>query len=348
MKKSHLATIRDYKFAFATCTALLLAGWASDSNAQVLYSTAGNAYTQNFDTLPNTGSTATWANNSTLLGWSAFNGLTTPVAVTTLNVGTGNSTTGGLWDYGVAGVNAVGERALGGQGSSSFAGYIALNLSNTTGLSLSKLTINFDGEQWRNGGNTAAQTMNMQYGFGSTFTGVTAWTAGPSTFNWTSPTVSASGTTSVTLDGNASANRVANVGGTLTLASAWTSASNLWIRWIDNNDSGNDHGLAIDNLSFSAAASSAANLTWNLTTAGTWNTANANWTAGSGAVAYTDEDNATFSNTSGGAVTLSGTLTPGTVTVSAASGTYTFTGATASDKISGTTSLAKSGAGLRL
>ena len=108
MKNSRLATIRDYKFAFGTCTALLLAGWASDSNAQVLYSTAGNAYTQTFDTLPNTGSTATWANNSTLLGWSAFNGLTTPVAVTTLNVGTGNSTTGGLWDYGVAGVNAVG------------------------------------------------------------------------------------------------------------------------------------------------------------------------------------------------------------------------------------------------
>jgi len=43
MKKSLLATIRDYMFAIATCTALLLAGWASDSNAQVLYSTAGNA-----------------------------------------------------------------------------------------------------------------------------------------------------------------------------------------------------------------------------------------------------------------------------------------------------------------
>lgn len=346
MEKSLLTTIGDYKFALATCTALLLAGWASESSAQVPYSTAGNAYTQDFNTLPNTGTTATWANNSTLLGWSAFNGLTTPAAVITINVGTGSSSTGGLWDYGVAGVNAVGERALGAQGSSSFAGYIALNLSNTTGLSLSKLTINFDGEQWRNGGNTSAHTMNMEYGFGSTFTGVTAWTAGPSTFNWTSPTVSASGTTSVTLDGNATANRVANVGGTLTLASAWTSASNLWIRWIDNNDTGNDHGLAIDNFSFSAAASSAANLTWNLTTAGTWNTTSTNWTTGSGSVAYANGDNATFSNTAGGAVTLSGTLTPGTVTVSAASGTCTFTGATATDKISGTTSLAKSGAGV--
>jgi len=347
MKNNILNTVRNFKLAIATFTALLLAGWSSESSAQVLYSTADNAYTQNFDTLPSTGTPAAWGNNTTLLGWSAFNGLTTPVAVTTINVGTGSSTTGGLWDYGVAGVNAVGERALGGQGSSSFSGYIALNLSNTTGLSLNKLTINFDGEQWRNGGNALAQSMNMQYGFGSTFTGVTTWTAAPSTFNWTSPVVSASGTTAVvTLDGNATANRVANVGGTLTLASAWTSASNLWIRWIENNDSGNDHGLAIDNFSFSAAVSSAANLIWNLTTAGTWNTTSTNWTTGSGSVAYASGDNATFSNTAGGTITLSGTLTPGSVTVSAASGTYTFTGATATDKISGTTSLAKSGAGV--
>ena len=36
MEKSHLATIRDYKFAIATCTALLLAGGAS-AQAQTSY-----------------------------------------------------------------------------------------------------------------------------------------------------------------------------------------------------------------------------------------------------------------------------------------------------------------------
>jgi hypothetical protein len=27
----------------------------------------------------------------------------------------------------------------------------------------------------------------------------------------------------------------------------------LWIRWADTNDAGNDHGLAIDDLQFSAS-----------------------------------------------------------------------------------------------
>ena len=340
MKNNILNTVRNFKFAIATFTALLLAGWSSESSAQVLYSTAGSSYGQDFNTLATTGGSTSWANNSTLAGWSLFKGITTPVAQTAIIIGTGTGTGGGFYSYGATSAT---DRALGGQGSGSFDGYIALNLSNTTGSSLSKLTINFDGEEWRNAGVATVHTMRMEYGFGSTFTGVSTWTAAPSVFNWNSPTTS---TTAGALDGNATANRVANVGGTLTLASAWTAASNLWIRWKEVDDTGSDHGLAIDNFSFSAAASSAANLIWNLTTAGTWDTATANWTTGSGSVAYANGDNATFSNTAGGTITLSGTLTPAAVTVSAASGTYTLTGATAADKISGTTSLAKSGAGV--
>jgi hypothetical protein len=29
----------------------------------------------------------------------------------------------------------------------------------------------------------------------------------------------------------------------------------LWIRWVERNDNGNDHGLAIDDFSFSASRS---------------------------------------------------------------------------------------------
>jgi autotransporter-associated beta strand protein len=353
MKNNILNTLRNYKFAIATFTALLLVGWSSESSAQVLYSTAGSSYGQDFNTLATTGGSLTWANNSTLTGWSLFSTASSSTPVTTIAIDNGTSNSGGFYSFGSTSST---ERALGGQGSGTFygssitsgnvAGYIAVNLRNTTGSSLSKITVGFDGEQWANGGNTTAQSMVMEYGFGSSFSGVSTWTAAPTAFNWSSPVVSASGTSRVVLDGNASANRVAGVGGTITLASAWANLADLWIRWIERNDSGNDHALAIDNFSFSAAASGAANLVWNLTTAGTWNTTATNWTAGSGSVAYANGDNATFSNTAGGTITLSGTLTPGSVTVSAASGTYTFTGATASDKISGTTSLAKSGAGL--
>jgi len=348
MKNNILNTLRNYKFAIVAFTALSLFGGVSESNAQVAFT--GTPYTQNFDGLATTGGSTVWANNTTLPGWYLFNKNSGGTALTSIIIDDGSSTTGSFASYGTTSST---ERALGGAASGgsyygspssgAVAGWMAVAFLNSTGGAINSVAIRYDGEEWKNGGNATAQTMVMQYGFGSSFTAVSSWTAAGSAFNFTSPTV---GVTGSTLDGNASANRVANIGGTLTLASAWAAASNLWIRWIENNDVGNDHGLAVDNFSFSSVASGAANLIWNLTTAGTWNTTTANWTTGSGSVAYANGDNATFDKTAGGTITLSGTLTPGTVTVSAASGTYTFTGATATDKISGTTSLAKSGAGV--
>ena len=34
----------------------------------------------------------------------------------------------------------------------------------------------------------------------------------------------------------------------------WGSQQTLWLRWIERNDTGNDHGLAIDDFSLAAAA----------------------------------------------------------------------------------------------
>ncbi|MBS0487337.1 MAG: endonuclease [Proteobacteria bacterium] len=52
-----------------------------------------------------------------------------------------------------------------------------------------------------------------------------------------------------TLDGNAAANRTA-ISGSITGLSLAPSAA-IWIRWVDSNVSGNDDGLAIDDVSFS-------------------------------------------------------------------------------------------------
>lgn len=87
-----------------------------------------------------------------------------------------------------------------------------------------------------------------------------------------------------------------------------------------------------------------ANLIWN-TTSGTWNTAATNWTTGTGgALSFVNGDTTTFSGTGGGSVTLSGSLAPSAVTVSATAGTYTFN-SSAGNQITGTTGLSKSGAG---
>ncbi|ODU51419.1 hypothetical protein ABT09_03900 [bacterium SCN 57-13] len=38
------------------------------------------------------------------------------------------------------------------------------------------------------------------------------------------------------------------------LSSVWTAGSSLWIKWTDLNDSGNDHALAIDDVTFTSRA----------------------------------------------------------------------------------------------
>jgi hypothetical protein len=42
------------------------------------------------------------------------------------------------------------------------------------------------------------------------------------------------------------------VGGTVT--TSWAAGQTLWVRWVENNDVANDHGLAIDNFSLSVTA----------------------------------------------------------------------------------------------
>jgi autotransporter-associated beta strand protein len=85
----------------------------------------------------------------------------------------------------------------------------------------------------------------------------------------------------------------------------------------------------------------AASVTWNVAGNGTWDTTTGNWSGGSPtANLYVNGDTANFTNTAGGIITLSGTIAPAATNVSAASGTYTFTG----EAITNGT-LTKSGAG---
>lgn len=209
-------------------------------------------YTQNFNTLSATGTTNAWSNGSTVEGWYLY--VQPSTAVTNYIASTGTSTTGGFYSFG----SAAADRALGGIGSNalaasgSVAGWIALAATNSTGQSLSEFTLSFNGEQWRNGGNTTAHTMVLEYGFGTDFTTVTTWTAPGGTFNWTSPVATA---TAAQVDGNG-AGLVSGRGGTVTGLN-WSAGTTLWIRWVERNESGNDHGLAIDDLTLTAPVVSA-------------------------------------------------------------------------------------------
>lgn len=226
---------------------------AVSAQAAVSLGSPAATYSQSFDTLASSGTNPAWANDATLPGWSLFNSLGAAVPTYIVNNGSGNA--GGFVSYGATG---AAERALGGLGSGgtyfgspaagTVAGYIALALSNDTGVELASFTLGFDGEQWRNGGNATAQTMTLEYGFGASFASVAGWTAAGSGFNFTSPIATA---TAAAVDGN-TAGLVSGLGGTVT--TSWAPGQTLWLRWTETNELGNDHGLAIDNLSVSVTA----------------------------------------------------------------------------------------------
>jgi hypothetical protein len=137
---------------------------------------------------------------------------------------------------------------FGSPATGAIAGWIAVAFNNATGADINQVIVLYDGEQWRNGGNPAPQAMVMEFGFGPSFDAV-VWTAAGAAFDFTSPVATA---IAAAVDGNG-AGLVANIGGSLTLGGSWASGSNLWIRWAERNDVGNDHGLALDNFSLTSA-----------------------------------------------------------------------------------------------
>ena len=234
-----LLSLAVFAFGLRTC------------HADILYGTAGSTYSQDFNSLAVNGAAIAWANDSTLPGWNLFAG--SGAAIPTYNTGSGTSNAGSFYSFGTG---TATERALGGAASGgayfgspaagTVAGHIAVQVTNTTGQILDSVTIGFNGEQWRNGGNTSAQTMAIQYGIGSTF-GSVSWTTPGGAFDYASPVT---GATAAAVDGN-TAGLVTGLGGTISNLT-WNSGESFWIRWIENNDVGNDHGLAIDDFTFSA------------------------------------------------------------------------------------------------
>jgi hypothetical protein len=200
----------------------------------------GVPMTEDFDTLASAGTNIVWADNSTIPGWYSTR--------TTYNSGTGSSSTGALYSFGVAGSHPVGDRALGSVASGSTGTvFHAAKLVNQTGATITSLDISYVGEQWRNGGNAAAHTLTFQYQVANAgvITGANVPTGG-----WTTvPALSFAGpiatATAAALDGNAAANRAA-LSATLTVSV--NAGQEIWLCWQDTDDGGSDHGLAIDDF----------------------------------------------------------------------------------------------------
>ena len=229
---------------------------AANSSVASISITDSTLHLENFDSLASTGSGVAWVNDSTLAGWSLFRQPAPGTAITTYTTGAGAATTGSFYSFGSAssterafGGVASGGAYFGSPASATVAGWIAVSLVNNSGSAIDSVSIQYDGEQWRDGGNATpvSQTMVLEWGIGSLFTAVGSWTAAGSGFNFTSPVYTA---TAAAVDGNV-AGKVAGIGGTIS-SMTWNNGDTLWIRWIENNDAGNDHGLALDNFQFAA------------------------------------------------------------------------------------------------
>jgi autotransporter-associated beta strand protein len=352
--------------AVATTLGIINSHRSAYAGTTITYGTAGSAYTQNFDGLQQTGNAPTVSGNgpfdlsttfgnanpeTDLNGWYAEK-IGGTGANLILRVDTGSLTAGAIYSYGASGST---NRALGSLASGTTIGQFGAVLVNNTGTTLNTVSLSYTGEQWRNGGGTAVgtasnnvgvpNTLSFSYSLGST----TIDSSGGSFISFPSlgfTDTQHNGTVAgAALDGTNPANQVAVNGAINNLT--WAPGQSLVIRWQDTNDSGNDDGIAIDNLTFSAISSYVArNLTWTQTS-GTWDTAAQNFTTdGVNPTNFNSTDNVEFSTPGNNTVTVAtGGVTAGNVRVNAV-GTYTFqnTGGD-TNGIGGAGFLAKSGSG---
>ena len=234
------------------------------ANSQVLLS-GGLTYSQNFDSLSNapTGNNPAWGDNTTLVGWYASRTYTAgtasaigPYAYGSYRIDSGTATSGLLYSYGVAGVNPVTDRGLGSLASGTpKTNSFGLRIANDTASAVDTVTISYTGEQWRNGGNTAVHTLEFGYKVAASpfaspidtvTNGINGWNSF-SSLNFLSLINTATG---AALDGNLAANRTVFSGVVLTGVSL-NPGEEIFLRWRDIDDSGADHGFAVDDFAVS-------------------------------------------------------------------------------------------------
>ena len=355
----HPSAVRQPRRGILPFAALLALGAAGAAAGPISFD-GTTTYTQDFQTMTGTAIAASSVAGSTMTeistlsggsagvaGWYMYGLGWTTAATKWQGADTGNSTTGGFRQL----YDSTGGRALGSEGSGTAYGFFGLVLQNTSSSTINSLSLSYDAVMNRN---PSSNVNNYTFGYLVSSTAVSTSTtlAAPGTFGAAlnsstlgfSTPASGAGTGSPGSQAAISPMfKIAAISGTLSTLN-WASGQYLYLAWKEVDETGSDANAGVDNFRLSVPAG-VRNLTWGLIINGTWDSATANFTSGGSSTAFVANDNVTFDNVAGGVITLSGSLAPTSVTVSATSGTYTFNGATAADKITGGTSIAKSGAG---
>jgi uncharacterized protein (TIGR03382 family) len=203
-------------------------------------------YTQNFDSLANTGTSSTMP-----VGW-AFSESGTG-ANTIYTAGTGSSNAGDTYSFGSA--TAPTDRALGGLLSGSVVPTIGASFTNNTGSTIGRLSITYACEQWRLGFLGRTDRIDFQYSTDATSLTTGTW-LDHDALDCVAPVQS--GTVGA-LDGNAALNRITPSATIVSLNI--TNGTTFWIRWTDLNATNSDDGLGIDDFSMDEFTPTAITLT---------------------------------------------------------------------------------------
>jgi hypothetical protein len=196
-------------------------------------------FTEDFNTLANTttGSVvpAGWEFNETGSG-----------ANTTYAGGTGSSSTGNTYSFGAT---ASTDRAFGAVRTSSVITTLGTVITNDADTTITQLTIQYVGEQWRMGATGRADRLDFGYSLDATSVITGAWND-VAPLGFIAPTTA--GLVGA-LDGNAAENQVTLSHSLMGLSLA--PGASLWLRWTDFDASGSDDGLAIDSFAITAVES---------------------------------------------------------------------------------------------
>jgi uncharacterized protein len=192
---------------------------------------------ENFDTLAQAGTNAT-----TPVGWTFVESGTS--ANFTYVADTGSNNAGNTYSYGAA---ANPERAFGGiqSGSVTVLPTIGAFFANNTGQTITRLTINYTGEEWRLGTAGRQDRLDFQYSLDATNLTTGTWIEFDA-LDFNTPNTVGAGLK----DGNNVANRTP-LSSTITGLSIPDGAT-FWLRYNDFNASGSDDGLAVDDFSIVA------------------------------------------------------------------------------------------------
>lgn len=162
--------------------------------------------------------------------------------------GSGTNPSGSLYSFGASG---SADRALGAIASGSNTMAFGFRLVNNSTNTLEDITISFTQENWRS--STGAQnTIAASWSTSASPADFLSAASGFTNVSGLDLVGPAPVTTNGPLDGNLAANQVAR---SFTFAGINLAVgSSLYLRWRDTNDTGNDAGLAIDNMTISATA----------------------------------------------------------------------------------------------